>query len=378
MAARNALKGIAPEVSSSCHSLLKEPHGASRRSDVAANEGISYESFNPPVLWGSPYSVQRVRFDPRPKTRYISHRGEELLLPVQGKIKYHFYWSPGGAPPARSILGPIGPQTLVRIHSQVPHHTWAHGKRSALAWMIFRDARNSTAAVSTDADESSPDENDEEHGQAGPRGFSSADLDDPARYALIAWGLAQEIRQKRERAKYKLGRLAKKCKVDQAQLSRLEAGDANVSLATLLKVAGFLGLAIDQIVDPAPWSHSVADLSQTSRVPKAVDVSPFSRPPGALHMLHPRHRIIPSGTVQQWSAGSPVGAFSSWIVLRGRAIATFSVSDDAGGGDSDSALLQEGRVLHLRNVARVEIRAEEETEILQVTYSAQCDCQDDR
>src|SRR5579884_2939196 len=126
----------------------------SLRTDVNDKDGILYKSYNPPATWNAPYSVQLVTFENKEKADYMFHSGEELLVPMSGRITYHFYWSPGRKKPERvTMREAAAPGTLLRINPQIPHHTWAITPK-ATGWMIFRYATDSPAALVVD--ENSP------------------------------------------------------------------------------------------------------------------------------------------------------------------------------------------------------------------------------
>ena len=67
-----------------------------------------------------------------------------------------------------------------------------------------------------------------------PRRITMTDLKDPARYALVAWGIAEKIRLHRELANLRVTTLARACGIDPSHLSRIENADTNVSLENLV------------------------------------------------------------------------------------------------------------------------------------------------
>src|SRR5207244_916840 len=92
--AREAFHDLAPDAVLRPYHVVKAGQGQpSVRTDVSPSDKIFYEFFGPPELWASPYWVARVRFDQAPKPDFISHAGEELLIPTSGGISYHFFWA---------------------------------------------------------------------------------------------------------------------------------------------------------------------------------------------------------------------------------------------------------------------------------------------
>ena len=81
--------------------IVHEAQGFSTlRTEVTAASDITYLSYDPPDLWGPSYSVLRATFAPRrTRNEFMSHSGEEALLPISGRIQYHFAWTPGAKAP---------------------------------------------------------------------------------------------------------------------------------------------------------------------------------------------------------------------------------------------------------------------------------------
>ena len=169
-AAESALRAIVP--APGLHAVVKVGR-LTWRTDVEEQDGISYENFNPPAFWETPYSILKVRFQPRAKDDFMFHHGEEFLAPLDGEVTYHFFWSGGGAPAARVLLdAPVQVGSIVRIDPQTPHHTWAAGDRPAEAWMIMRDASNRAVSISVDPD-ANPRSRSVRHQPAGVGAISS-------------------------------------------------------------------------------------------------------------------------------------------------------------------------------------------------------------
>ena len=242
--AEKALRAIVP--APGLHAVVKVGR-ATWRTDAEERDGISYENFNPPAFWETPYSILKVRFLPRVKHDFMFHHGEEFLAPIDGAVTYHFFWSGGQAPAARLLLdAPVQAGSIIAIDPQTPHHTWAAGELPAEAWMIMRDASNRAVSISTD-----PDVTARANRYGVSRRASAEQLEDPSHYALIAWGLLERIRSHRERARLTIAELAVRCDLDAGHLSRVEAGKANLSLEALVRIARFLQINVADLV-PAP------------------------------------------------------------------------------------------------------------------------------
>ncbi len=369
-AAKDAFAGIAPETGLRPYHVLKAGQGLpTKRTDVKNEDGITYDSFSPPALWEAPYSLLRVQFEPVVKKDFMFHSGEELLVPISGQVRYHFFWSPGGTSPTVDILDPpLGPGSIIRINPQLPHHTWAVGKAGAEAWMIFRHLSETATAISLDSDFYSATA---EH--PAQRRMKLKDLKDPGRYALVAWGLAEKIRLHREQANLRIAQLAFGCGIDPSHLSRIENADTNVSVDTLVRIARFLRIGLEDLIAPSPWCREVADFPRHDG-PEGVEGRPvLGGTPGAAHHLHPAYWEMKSG------AGAdvdPAGAFyresmSSWIVLSGRLI--FEVRTALG---TTGELIESGSVIHVRGETPLKIQALQDSEIIQITcsHSGQCAC----
>jgi transcriptional regulator with XRE-family HTH domain len=365
-AARNALEAVSPGEMLQDYRVVRRGEHA-LRTHAERRDRIRYQSFNPP-LWGWPYSILRVRFDPAEKDRFMHHGGEEILLPIQGSVSYHFFWSAGSSEPTRKLLPrPVKPGSVIRINPQVPHHTWAAGEEPAEAWMMIRDLADSTAATHLDLP---PDVSLDVHPPR--RQFTSDELEQSERYALVAWGIAERIRLSRLRAGLSIRQLASACQIDAAQLSRIENGSSssNVSLEVLLRIARCLGLEIQQLLSTEfidkhnPFKIERIDRARKAGVVRSVLCIPQQ------HFLHLDHWSVPEGeTVGLEDDRGNLGAHRSWIVLKGEAI--FDLTDPISGTSRE--LVDRDSVIHCRNhAALTSIRALQNLKLLRVTYSAHC------
>jgi transcriptional regulator with XRE-family HTH domain len=361
-----ALEAITPgDLLQSYRVVRKGEHAL--RTTTEQRDRIRYQSFTPP-LWAWPYSVLRVRFDPAEKERFMHHGGEEILLPIEGSVAYHFFCSAGqGAPKRRLLPNPVKPGNVIRIDPQIPHHAWAAGEEPATAWMFIRDLTDSTAGTHLGL----------------PRGvnlelrpprrqLTAEDLAHSERYALVAWGISEKIRIGRLRAGLSIRQLAAACEVDAAQLSRIESGSSasNISLDVLLRIARCLGLEIQQLLctqfidEHNPFKIEAIDGASQPGATQSVLCVPQR------HFLHVNHWDVPAGdTIQLEKERDESRIYKSWIVLEGEAI--FELADPVAGANKE--LIDHDSVIHCRNdTALTTIRALQDLKLLQVAYSTHC------
>ena len=212
--------------------------------DIVPADDISYESFSPPAAWNAAYSLQRVHLGGSEKHEYVFHPGEELLIPIQGQVAYHFFWSPGGRMPERVLLNPPAQEgNVLRINPQIPHHAWSAGNRAS-AWIVLRHATNSPVALVIDQNSSSlalprastslstqirDQESSSTFRTPVRRRVTATDLSKPGAYAMIAWGISELIRDSRQKTGLTTTDLVNQIGIDPSSLSRLEEAKANVS-----------------------------------------------------------------------------------------------------------------------------------------------------
>ena len=357
-AAESALRSVVP--APGLHAVVKAGRDT-WRTDVDERDGISYENFNPPAFWEHPYSILKVRFLPRVKNDFMFHHGEEFLTPLDGAVRYHFFWSGGGRPAERVLLdAPVKPGSIICIDPQTPHHAWAEGDRPADAWMIIRDASNRAVSISVD-----PDLRPQSERSDVSRRASVDQLEDPSHYALIAWGLLERIRSHRERARLTIAELAGRCDLDAGHLSRVEAGKANLSLEALVRIARFLQINVADLVPPPvdrPWR--VEPLRGDGAMTPL-----FGARAGRPHLLHAHVIELASGKTEALPVGSDPSEYSSWIALSGRALFEFTEATTHTG-----ELVERGNVIHFRSPIALRVSALESSRLLRVTYSSVCTC----
>jgi transcriptional regulator with XRE-family HTH domain len=365
-AARTALEAVTPEdLLQNCRVVRRGERAL--RTHAERRDRIRYESFNPP-LWAWPYSILRSRFDPAEKEKFMHHGGEEILLPIQGSVSYHFFCSPGRAQPARRLLpNPVKPGSIIRINPQIPHHTWAAGQEAAEAWMIIRDLTDSTAGTHLDLPR---DVNLEVH--LPRRQLTADELQRSERYALAAWGISEKIRLGRLRAGLSIRQLAGACEIDPAQLSRIETGSSssNISLEMLIRIVRCLGLEIQELLSPELADNgdpfAIERIDQAGKVERMRSVLCVPQP----HFLHLAHWSVPEGkTIPLEEDRRDSDAHRSWIVLKGEAI--FDLADPVSGVTKE--LVDHHCVIHCRKGATLtSIRALQNVQILHVAYSPHC------
>jgi transcriptional regulator with XRE-family HTH domain len=233
--------------------------------------------------------------------------------------------------------------------------------------MVIRDLTHTTAGTHLDLPRDVSLEVQSQHRQ-----LTADELEHSERYALIAWGIAENIRIGRLGAGLTIRQLAAACEIDPAQLSRIENGSAasNVSLEVLLRIARCLGLEIQQLLAAEfidqrnPFKVETLDQARSSGRERPLLCIPQQ------HFVHLDYWNVPEGeTARLEERRGDAGAQRSWIVLNGEAI--FELADPIAGTTKE--LVDHDGVIHIRNDASLEaVHALQELELLQVTYSPRC------
>jgi transcriptional regulator with XRE-family HTH domain len=344
-------------------------------------DDISYESFNPPVSWNAVYSIQRVRLGPKSKTDYIFHPGEEILIPTQGEVAYHFFWSPGASPPERFVLNPpVGEGEVIRINPQIPHHAWSV-RGEAVAWLILRHTMNSPVALVMDRSTTMWARTQPEPHSSGKdltysskgrtfrrRRVTAASLRKPGAYAMIAWGISELIRDARLKAGLTPTDLARQIGIDPSSISRLEEAKANVSIEMLARVCSALRIGMAECMEsggwiyerdemkPADWNHQ--QISHSFNGTQCLHLSTLS-------LTKEENRTVSTcGSIESCP-------LSSWIVLGGRLLV--DLPEDMGG---KSMILDSSNVLHFKKCGEIGLHALQDSTIAQIRYSPLSDCHD--
>src|SRR5206468_1627050 len=95
----------------------------SQRTDLTDNSGIVYDDYSPPALWQPPYAVLLATLDSSAHVDYVSHPGEEIAVPIEGRVRFHFFWSEGRKKPGESRKD-LSRGSALRLNPDVPHHAW--------------------------------------------------------------------------------------------------------------------------------------------------------------------------------------------------------------------------------------------------------------
>ena len=350
--------------------------------NIVPSDEISYQSFSPPAAWNAAYSLLKVRLGAVEKQEYIFHPGEELLIPVEGEVAYHFFWSPGGKIPERVLLTPQAREgSILRINPQIPHHAWA-AKNEAMAWLVLRHATNSPVALVIDQDSSplamrrsstslAAQIKDRESTSTLRTPFrrrvTAADLRKPGAYAMIAWGISELIRDTRQKTGLTTTDLANQIGIDPSSLSRLEEAKANVSIEMLSRVCRALRIGMTERMDSGSWIYHREPIDTR----KTITAEPMLSPPPGSHTLHAYLSRIGEGDQRalQTSVGDDPNQISSWILLKGRVL--LDLPQEIGG---KSLIVDAGNVIHFREHGRVQLRAMQDATIVHIVHSRVCAC----
>lgn len=332
---------------------LSEEGKTAYRTDVGESEHLNFESFSPPPLWQAPYAVSLARFR-RPErgafTHLIYHGAEEILLPIEGAVQYSFFHTRGGEPAnLKSLPKPVTDHSIVRINPQLPHSTVATTER-ATAWMIFRDAANASARLvrsgtsGVSSKGRSGKGRDQEKHAEGQRLVAQSDLKDLGRYryGLIAWNIAELVRNARLRSALSLEQLGRLVGMDRTSLSRLERADLNIRLDRLFAVCNELDLDIAASIRASAWYYDTDDLP---RFPHGSKVEALLRKPRKGHLLRTFVIDLKKGQKSHIEVLRR-SKFSSWIALRGRLIIDVPSPEKQ---DRKSLIVNERTVLHFRS-----------------------------
>jgi transcriptional regulator with XRE-family HTH domain len=343
--------------------------------NILPSDDMDYESFSPPPSWNAIYSVNRVRFGHKPKTDFISHAGEELIIPTQGEVAFHFFWSPGGSRVGRFLLTPaVAEGQMLRINPQIPHHAWAATKEAA-AWVVFRHALNSPIAAVIEQDSlaitgpqalrESPAAVSSVVQNLHRRRFDANTLSKSGTYAMIAWGISQMIREARLKAGLTPTDLARQACVDPSSISRLEEARANVSVELLSKVCNILRIGMSQCVESGSWVFERNSI-ETQQLNNEI-----VRVPAGHHYLHSTIVRLAKNEQKLVPTGSSVEPepLSSWIILSGRLLLELPQVMNA-----KSIVLETGNVLHFRKNGEVKVHALSSATFVRISYSRICEC----
>jgi len=371
------------------------------RVDATSNDLIRYKSFSPPASWASAYTILKARFSPREdQTLFMSHLGEEILIPLDEGPRYHFYAGQRGKRPEYKALDSLRRHSAIRINPMVPHHGWLplDYPDDREAWMIFRHASHAATSISLKPRISAAKAATEEHNQ---RRLTLASLDPdkhPMRYAMVAWGLSDTIELRRRSVGLSLSELSTACGIDEATLSRLERlrlepGEGatpfrvNVPLSVLFTIADYLNIDVVSQMLASEWTHQIASLNPQKKSPDKISRHPFlcdsesdtSVGPITGHRLHCAHWTLTEAGAQEEVTNE--GA-SSWILLEGCVSMQVALSDDdfhplrsepLKAARQVREVLTAGAVAHFRRPGmRFRLQALEPSRLVQVQHLHRC------
>jgi len=338
-----------------------------------------YRSFGPPAWFEATYSILHVTVE-KPSTQYMTHGGEELLLPLENSaIEYEFYWPRTSEPPwpgGRTTTVASG--HCIRINPTLLHRN-QRSKTAAgasTAWIILRPLSASPAALVFHSDEGP------EPKPRGPqRTFTATELDgwlrktgssanEAANFLLVSSGLLEKIRSHRvwgELSEADLSAISGLNRMFAARLERREL--RNVSIESLFKLTMQLDIDLVDAVRALRWAF---DLRNTSELvsPNGEPVSPFPSPPGSTaHQLHPAMVRLSKGTSWQISFSHSSGEIASLVMLRGKMMAMIE-----GITEEEAPVVAAGHVFHIRRYEKATLHALEDAEALIVRCGTSCSC----
>lgn len=327
------------------------------RTDATGVYSIRYESFDPPSFWNTSYQLMRVKVgQPVPEVFYY-HPGEELVLPIRGAgVHYDFFWTKPGSnklphlypPPSDQIL--VEEREAIRIYPQIPHRAWGKGAKETDAWMITRPLDNEAGQIYVA-------ESDRDSNQSSSRQIKLEDLEKqlPGHYALLAWGISEEVRLKRLRTNRTIAEVADACEIDGAHLSRIEKGSTNVNLETLEKLFRELDINVAKLVALPTEAHFKGEKIQWRKGNGVVSKPLFKKPKDRIHLvkdpvpprvtdhfIHPKIWQFPAKKTHSFAKASNE-LTTTWVMIEGRALVDLEFD-----GRKASAVLDEENVLHLR------------------------------
>lgn len=361
-----------------------------QRKDVPG-DGIEHIAYHVPHVWGEPsYSIYKWNVtSSKTLERLMSHSGEEVLFAVSGNLHYHFYWTEGAGGEPGLISRPVAEGTMIRILPNVPHHNTSPGRDSS-GWMAIRHRSGSTAPIDDlDAEERHGavlEDVDAAKGGKGHEdeveGYSLEELEDPTRFLLLLWDIPGKLKVARMRAGLSVAQLAQSCDIHPSYIWRLEKGDTNVSIHTLILIARMVRMDLTDLGLPN-YFHIHNEDGAERHVPyqlgcngraknlcQGIEVRPMlARPANYEHWFHPHYWKIDKGvTVPECVTSADFGpdGKSTWIVLKGEI--TYKYAQEP------KVVLEAGSVLHLHNRALGTMKATEDSELLRIEFSAMCSC----
>jgi transcriptional regulator with XRE-family HTH domain len=364
-----------------------------RRTDAEGVHNIEYWTFDPPGFWESPYQLMQIEVGPAKPDRFFYHDGEELLIPIKGpEVHYDFFWAPAGKgfPNVYPEEGfTVRMNDAIRIAPRIPHRAWRTRKENnndmATCWMITRPLANTAGQIYIAW-------SDRDQNQSSSRQILESEVTEkkkfiPGRYPLLAWGIAETIRLKRQRSNRSVSEVAKTCGINAAHLSRIENASTNASLKTLIKLFRELDIDVANVMTLDAEPANVVQLpgiEEGNASPKPL----FSRPSVPISLSKdpiPRRFIDHFIHLQCWHFRAHRDPYefdarasewpSTWIVIKGRAL--IDIDSTVGDWGGLPEILEEESVLHVREKGPYvrRIHALEDTQMLQIIFDPKdCHC----
>jgi transcriptional regulator with XRE-family HTH domain len=357
-----------------------EPHGDVGSASIAE---VTWTNYNPPASWNAPYSILLVNFSRKGEhsDEYGFFLGEEIFVPIRGEMEFRFFWTPGGRPPERTLLVHSATErSIIRVNPQIPHYIRAR-EGKATAWLILRHATNSPVGIvmdqaldslTTGQSLASPSliadrEPWSISGTVNRRTITEAELRKPGVYGLVAWGIAELIREAHQNTGRSTSDLAKQIGIDPSSLSRLEEAKTNVSIEMLAKVCRSLRTGMAECIDSGSWNYE----AETMKAQRTMQAEAALWKPRGTHALHPHILLLArgEGTTVEVGYGHDTSQISSWIVVKGRVLLDFP---QTWGGKT--GIIDTGSVIHFREHGTLGVHALVDSTIVEMVHSQSCGC----
>src|ERR1039458_2287918 len=337
--------------------IIRESEGQlSVRPEILKQDAIEYRNYSPMPLWGVPISFLKMQLQPVPKENsFVFHSGEEIVVPLTGRIRYSVMWSPGNEPPRARELNFV-PGEIAAINPSLPHHGWALGESPAEAWLLLYHPVDSSAAFDVAATVHNPQMTSDR------KRFSTYELQQPGTYSLVAWGIADRVRTQRQRFGITIHQMAELINIDASHLSRLENASTNPSLDALFKVCEFLRIDLRTLLTSTQWME-VREVLDDRKDRNCLLTTPHHP-----HKVHACQYRQSGGTVVTVdSCPRESTSFSIWSLQQGQAILEHSLQ-----GAEKRTLLTTGDVIHLRTRTSFSLRALDDCSFIEFHLGSSC------
>lgn len=349
--ARRAFFDLAPDARLQPYTMIRSDQGSpALRTDITKEDAITYLRFNPPPLWAIPLSLMRIQLQHRPKNNYVTHQGEEILIPTRGIVTYSLFWSEGKDKPGQEKVE-VGTGQIARLNSLVPHHGWASQSGGAEAWIAIYHRPDSSGAFDVETRIQNV------RNAMRRKQIESEALKKPGQFALLAWGIAERIRSQRQRAGLTIAQMSELAQLDSSYLSRIENSDANISVEMLLSICKFLKIDVTQLIAPSITPFKKQDLPKIS----ANNDCRVCLESATDNVVGVRCRVFSVSPKQQTINPLSNCKFASWIVMDGRVIV------EAVSPKYPPEVLEAGGVMHFREALELRIQPLQPSRIVELT-----------